>query len=100
MQGFFSENPQEKAVKIIRYKIKGNATTIANKMFGYTFYNITTQVSNWFIYLPALNFMLLRYIIIKVRVKKGTLNIPTNIMHRLLIYTALVARWVVFARQM
>lgn len=46
MQGFFSENPQEKAVKIIRYKIKGNATMIANKMFGSTFYNIKTQVSD------------------------------------------------------
>ncbi len=46
IQDFLSKNPQQKAVRVIRYKIKGNATTIVNKMFGYTFYNKTPQVSD------------------------------------------------------
>ena len=35
--GLFEQKSAKKAVKIIRYKIKGNATTIVSKMFGYTF---------------------------------------------------------------
>ncbi len=46
MQDFLNKIPQEKAVKIMRYKIKGNATTLANKKFDYPFYDITPQVSD------------------------------------------------------